>query len=204
MKYSLKYLKNNKTIFIIGDAVSGKTRFCLELMTKFRKKYPDLSPLILTESSQWSKIKFDKKYIIFIDDIVGKSNFNAGNFESWSRVFDLMLSRLDSVFIILALRSSIWELKKDCFNDFKLFKGNNPVYLTRSKICLTSGERLPMLKQFSSPSFSGVIISVSSDRFRRRLFRLRARQRARQRWLDRCFRSRFSNDNECDEAILDE
>lgn len=212
MKYSLKYLKKNKTIFIIGDAVSGKTSFCLELMTKCLKKYPDLSPLILTESSQWSKIKFDKKYIIFIDDIVGKSNFNAGDFESWSRVFDLMLSRLDSVFIIFALRSSIWELKKDGFNDFKLFKGNDPVDLTRSKICLTSGEKLPMLKQFSSPEprvdsrFSGGNISESSYRFRRR-FRQRvrcrlSRQRVCQRCLGRFCRSRFSNF--CQEAILDE
>ena len=132
MKYSLKHLKKKKSILIIGDDVSGKTSFCLEVMTTFLKKCPDLTPLILTESSQWGKIKFDKKYIIFIDNIVGKSNFIAGEFESWSRVFDSMLSRLDSVFIIIALKRSIWKLKKDGFNDFELFKANNPVDLTKS------------------------------------------------------------------------
>nr|XP_022318452.1 uncharacterized protein LOC111121183 [Crassostrea virginica] len=92
MSHSLKHLEDYQTIFIIGDAGSGKTRFCLELMTKFLKKCQDksqyLTPLILTDSSQWNKIKFDKKYIVFIDDIVGKSNLNAGAFDNWSTVFD--------------------------------------------------------------------------------------------------------------------
>lgn len=81
MCYSLEYLETYKTIIITGDAGTGKTRFCLELMTKFQRKHKDLIPLILTESNQWCKIRFNKKYIIFIDDFVGKSNLDDKAFE---------------------------------------------------------------------------------------------------------------------------
>ena len=63
-------------------------------MTKFQRKHKDLKPLIFTESNQWCKIRFDKKYIIFIDDFVGKSNLDDKAFECWRRVFDLMTTRL--------------------------------------------------------------------------------------------------------------
>ena len=165
MSHSLKHLEDYKTIFIIGDAGSGKTRFCLELMKKFLKKSQDknqdLTPLILTESSQWNKIKFDKKYIIFIDDIVGKSNLNAGAFDNWSRVFDLMTPRLDSVFIIFALRSCIWELKKGEFNDFTLFRVQNPVDLSGSEFGLTFEEKLRMLKCFCRCNQIAIVSALS-------------------------------------------
>ena len=168
MSHSLKHLEDYQTIFIIGDAGSGKTRFCLELMTKFLKKYQDkcqdLTPLILTESSQWNKIKFDKKYIIFIDDIVGKSNLNAGAFGNWSRVFDLMTYRLDSVFIIFALRSCIWELKKGEFNDFTLFRVQNPVDLSGSEFGLTFEEKLRMLKRFCRCNQIAIVSTLSEKK----------------------------------------
>lgn len=115
MIQSLQHLEDTKFVCITGDAGSGKTRFCLELMTQFLKHHKDLTPLILTEASQWYKIRFDKKYIIFIDDIAGKCTC-AGkcicvtdDFNKVSTVFDQMKSRLSYALVFL-----LWEMKVCC------------------------------------------------------------------------------------------
>nr|XP_022289601.1 uncharacterized protein LOC111101412 isoform X6 [Crassostrea virginica] len=72
MKHSLKQLEEYKTICVVGNAGSGKTRFCLELMSQFQKKHPDLIALILTDSNEWRKLEFNQKTIIFIDDVIGQ------------------------------------------------------------------------------------------------------------------------------------
>nr|XP_022290337.1 uncharacterized protein LOC111101974 [Crassostrea virginica] len=122
-------------------------------MTKFQRKHKDLIPLILTESNQWCKIRFDKKYIIFIDDFVGKYNLDYKAFDCWRKVFDLMTTRLKSVFIFFALRHCIWKVKKDALTEFTLFKVHTEhkyptVDLSGSEFGMTSKEKLKMLRRF--------------------------------------------------------
>lgn len=88
---------------ITGEAESGKTRFGLELMSRMQKKHQNIIALILTEYSQWNKLDFVKEYILFIDDLLGKSNA------------DSMHKKLTNnhMIIIFALRNCIWYLMKD-------------------------------------------------------------------------------------------
>lgn len=88
---------------ITGEAESGKTRFGLELMSRMQKKHQNIIALILTECSQWNKLDFVKEYILFIDDLLGKSNT------------DSMHKKLmnNHMIIIFALRNCIWYLMKD-------------------------------------------------------------------------------------------
>ena len=148
MKHSLKQLEEYKTICVTGNAGSGKTRFCLELMSQFQKKHPDLIALILTDSNEWRKLEFNQKTIIFIDDVIGRSNLDNDAFNSWRRVFDLMSCRLGSVYIIFALRNCIWQLKKHDLIEYSLFSLNDPVDLSGSEFAMTSEEKLKMLKTF--------------------------------------------------------
>lgn len=157
MIQSLQHLEDTKFVCITGDAGSGKTRFCLELMTQFLKIHNDLTPLILTKTSQWCKIRFDKKYIIFIDDIAGKCTC-AGkcicvtdDFNRVSKVFDQMKSRLNYAFSIFALGNESWLLKRKCLTASSLMhevENGNKVDLSGPKFEMTSTEKLSMLLQF--------------------------------------------------------
>lgn len=109
INHSLKALEKYRFMVITGEAESGKTRFGLELMSRMQKKHQNIIALILTECSQWNKLDFVKEYILFVDDLLGKSNANDSAFESWSMTFDSMHKKLTNnhVIIIFALRNCI-------------------------------------------------------------------------------------------------
>ena len=156
MIQSLQHLEDTKFVCITGDAGSGKTRFCLELMTQFLKKHNDLTPLILTEASQWYKIKFDRQYVIFFGDITGKCTcagkcIGTDDFNRVSTIFGQMNSRLSCAFINFALGNKSWLLKKKCFTASSLMhkvENGNKVDLSGPKFEMTSDEKLSMLIQF--------------------------------------------------------
>lgn len=156
MIQSLQHLEDTKFVCITGDAGSGKTRFCLELMTRFLKKHSDLTPLILTEASQWYKIKFNRQYVIFFDDITGKCTcagkcIGTDDFNRVITIFDQMNSRRSCAFIIFALGNDSWLLKKKCFTASSLIhkvENGNKVDLSGPRFEMTSDEKLSMLIQF--------------------------------------------------------
>lgn len=153
MKQSLKALENHRFIIITGEAGSGKTRFGLELMSQMQKKTQNLIALVLTDSSQWNKLDFKKEYILFFDDLLGKSNANDLAFHGWSMAFDSMHKKLlnNHVIIIFALRNCIWHLMKDRLADYTLFRllhSSNPPVDLSGDFGMTSREKLEMLKRF--------------------------------------------------------
>lgn len=139
---------------ITEEAGSGKTRFGLELMSRMQKKTQNNIALILTECRQWSKLDFEKEYILFVDDLLGKSNANDSTFQGWSTTFDSMHKKLmnNRVIIIFALRNCIWHLMKDRLADYTLFRllnsSNLPVDLSGMEFEITPEEKLEMLIRF--------------------------------------------------------
>ncbi|XP_062611596.1 uncharacterized protein LOC134273420 [Saccostrea cucullata] len=155
MQHCLKNMEKHRFICITGEAGSGKTSFGLQLMQHIRRKNLDCTPIILTESSQWFKfISPDKKFIIFVDDIIGKSSVSERDFEEWRRVFDAMHLRVSDdkfpTFVIFSLRNCIWGLKKDEFKGyilFNLFKTSN-VDLSGSDFGMTIKQKKSMLYSY--------------------------------------------------------
>ncbi|XP_062570331.1 uncharacterized protein LOC134232394 [Saccostrea cucullata] len=157
MQHCLKNMEKHRFICITGEAGSGKTSFGLQLMQHLKRKNLDCIPIILTESSQWFRfISPDKKFIIFVDDIIGKSSVSERDFEEWRKVFDAMHLRISDdkfpTFIIFSLRNCIWGLKKDEFKDyilFSVFKTSN-IDLSGSDFDMTFKEKKSMLYRYCS------------------------------------------------------
>ncbi|XP_062570332.1 uncharacterized protein LOC134232395 [Saccostrea cucullata] len=155
MQHCLKNMEKHRFICITGEAGSGKTSFGLQLMQHIKKKNPDCIPIILTEISQWFRfISPDKKFIIFVDDIIGKSGVSERDFAEWRKVFDAMQLRVSDdcfpTFIIFSLRNCIWGIKKDEFKDyilFSVFKTSN-VDLSGSDFGMSFKEKKSMLYRY--------------------------------------------------------
>lgn len=154
MKHSLKALEHYRFIVITGEAGIGKTRFSLELMSQMQRKHWKFKALILTTNSQWNKLDFEKDYILFIDDALGKSNLHEEALQGWSTAFDPMLKRLQEnhLFIIFALRNCITHLVKYRIYDYPLFRSlyttNPPVDLSEKEFGLTPEEKSRMVYRF--------------------------------------------------------
>lgn len=154
IKHCLKTLENYRLIVVTGEAGSGKTRFGLELMSRMQNKHQNLTALILTKCNQWDILDLTKKYIFFIDDLLGKYITDDGIYHSWGTAFNPMLKLLNkgNVYFIFALRNYIWYLMKDKLSDYTLFRlsdsSNALVDLSGVEFGMTSQEKLRMLKKF--------------------------------------------------------
>lgn len=58
--------------------------------------------LILTECIQWNKLDLKQNYILFIYDLLGKSNANDLAFQGWSTAFYSMHKKLMNKPVIFA------------------------------------------------------------------------------------------------------
>lgn len=124
MKHGINELGEKNIIIVTGDAGIGKTSFAFELMSRIQKKHQSFTALVLTDSSQWNKLDFEKEYILLIDDTFGKSKLHECVFQSWCTIFDRMDKRLQTgkVMVIFALRNCIWHLIKDRLSHYSLFR----------------------------------------------------------------------------------
>lgn len=138
MKHGINELEEKNIIIVTGDAGIGKTSFALELISRMRKKHQNFTALILTDSSQWNKLDFEKEYILLIDDTFGKSKLHDSAFQSWCIIFDRMDKRLQTgqVMVNFAVRNCIWHLIKDRLSEYSLFRA---IVLQNAQINL-SGE----------------------------------------------------------------
>lgn len=155
MAESISLLKELKFIIITGDAGSGKTTFCHLLMARMKEILHDIPANVLTECSDLKKIDFTNGCIIFIDDVVGKSDVDKEKFNRWSAVFDYIDKlRLNSnVYTIFSVRNCLWHLNKDNFLDYAMFKqrgsNNTPIVdLSGEKFKLKVREKINILKMF--------------------------------------------------------
>lgn len=124
MKHGINELGEKNIIIVTGDAGIGKTSFAFELMSRMQKKNQSFTALVLTDSSQWNKLDFEREYILLIDDTFGKSKLHECVFQSWCTIFDRMDKRLKTgkVMVIFALRNCIWHLIKDRLSNYSLFR----------------------------------------------------------------------------------
>lgn len=154
MGRSIKLLHDHNCLIITGDAGCGKTSFCLGLMSRMEKEHPDTQAIILRDTCDLKKLNYVKSYILFIDNILGKSDADNNRFERWSANFDYiekLISNKNS-FIIFASRNGVWHSMKDKFinyNMFKLESSNAPVIdLSGEKYGMSLEEKLSMLNLF--------------------------------------------------------
>ncbi|XP_052707720.1 uncharacterized protein LOC128182975 [Crassostrea angulata] len=154
MNRSLKLLQDNKCIFITGDAGCGKTSFCLGLMSRMEEEHCDSQALILRDTCDLKKLNNAKNYILFIDDIVDKSDADVNRFESWSANFDYLKELIsnESTFIILASRNGVWHAMRDKFVNYDMFKldsSNAPVIdLSGEDYKMSPNEKIKLLNFF--------------------------------------------------------
>lgn len=157
MRHCVKLLDKHRFICLTGDAGSGKTHFGLQLMGNVKKEHQDAIVLVLTKSSQWFRfVSKEKKFVLFVDDILGKSNVSERSFEKWSKVFDAMHLRISDrnfpVFIIFSFRNCIWGLMKEKLMDYVLFNmyktSSSPVDLSGLDFGMTDREKKRMLREF--------------------------------------------------------
>lgn len=153
MKHGINELEEKNIIIVTGDAGIGKTSFALELISRMRKKQQNFTALILTDSSQWNKLDFEKEYILLINDTFGKSKLHDSAFQSWCIIFDRMDKRLQTgqVMVIFAVRNCIWHLIKDRLSEYSLFRAivlQNAQINLSGEFGLTFVEKLRMLGIF--------------------------------------------------------
>lgn len=124
MDCSVERLRENKFVIITGDAGSGKTSFCLRLMSKMTNLYPYISAIIITRPSELKILDSTKGYVLFIDDVTGKSDAELTAFDEWRKEFDYMYNLIfdRDVYIIFASRNGVWHSMKDGFLNYKLFR----------------------------------------------------------------------------------
>ncbi|XP_061171152.1 uncharacterized protein LOC133180702 [Saccostrea echinata] len=155
MQHCIKHLGKHRFICITGEAGSGKTSFGLQLMQHIIRKNQNCVSIILTDSSQWFKfISWNKKFVIFIDDIIGKSSLSERDFEEWRKVFDAMHLRVSDdkfpTFIIFSFRNCIWGTMKDVLKNYILFNISKTSFvdLSGSDFGMTFKEKKSMLYRF--------------------------------------------------------
>lgn len=154
MKHGINELEEKNIIIITGDAGIGKTSFALELMSRMQNKHQNFTALVLTDSSQWNKLDFEKEYILLIDDTFGKSKLHECAFQSWCTIFDRMDNRLQTgkMVFIFAFRNCIWHLIKDRLSEYSMFRAivlqNARIDLSGEEFGLTFVEKLRILGNF--------------------------------------------------------
>lgn len=156
MDSSMKLLLKHKCIIITGDAGSGKTWFCKGLVSRMKIEYPNVPPIILTDTSELKKLNFENGYIMFIDNILEKFHSDKTRFNTWSATFDYMNDLIhvanENIFFIFAARNGVWHAIKDKFLDYSLFKldsSNAPVIdLSIEKYGMTYEEKINMLRLY--------------------------------------------------------
>lgn len=168
MDCSVERLRKNKFVIITGDAGSGKTSFCLRLMSKMKNLYPYISAIIITCPSELKILDSTKGYVLFIDDFIGKSDAEITAFDEWRKQFDYMHNLLfvRDVHIIFASRSGILHSIKDDLLNHTLFRTinniNAPVIdLSGEDFKMTIEEKSNMLKMYCNRK--GVTLCSSLD-----------------------------------------
>lgn len=144
MDCSIDLLCHHKFVIITGDAGTGKSCFCHRLMSQMEILYPNISAKILTRPCELRELDATKGYILFIDDVVGKSDAKQRAFDKWSKQFDYMytlLSIKSDVFIIFASRNGVYDCMKNDFLDYTLFRTLNK---TSAPVIDLSGEDFKM------------------------------------------------------------
>ncbi|CAC5399922.1 unnamed protein product [Mytilus coruscus] len=123
----LKFLKKKGVVLMTGMAGIGKTRNCLKLLNIFCSEIEHEYQMIKLENlSEWDEfVDLDKHYIVFIDDIFGKTNANYDK-GIHEKIINQVYSFVQkgNIKVILSTRDTVKRQCQEIIESHRLFQGS--------------------------------------------------------------------------------
>lgn len=150
----IKRVLETGIVVITGKAGDGKTTLGLSVLRHFHKVcYSTPINLLNSNPTELHKILMtDKKCVLLLDDIFGKTNFEIKRFERWQPMLEELHSYkgfgnpdMRSVFIIITLRSNIYFESLRYLRSVKFSEHN--IFATPYLVDLAEGYRMDTLSK---------------------------------------------------------
>ncbi|XP_041376132.1 uncharacterized protein LOC121388725 isoform X2 [Gigantopelta aegis] len=139
---AMRIIERHGVVTVTGQSGSGKTQIAHYLLTELSKT--GYVPLILNDASQWDLIPHNKRYVILIDDILGKTNLSSVLKDLWSQKFPAMHSRVSTgnLRLVMTFRSNIYANCSDALEvEFELFGRGKHISFSDDKHKLSADEK---------------------------------------------------------------
>ncbi|XP_041347278.1 uncharacterized protein LOC121367235 [Gigantopelta aegis] len=164
---AMRIIERHGVVTVTGQSGSGKTQIALYLLTELSKN--GCVPLILNDAFQWDLIPHNKRYVILIDDILGKTNLSSVLKDLWSQKFRAMHSRISSgnICLIMTSRSNIYANCSDSLEvEVELFGRGKHISLCDDKHKLSADEKENIMFSILRSSL-GCTVNVSKADIKR-------------------------------------
>ncbi|XP_071118922.1 uncharacterized protein [Haliotis cracherodii] len=145
-------------VLVTGRSGDGKTTLCYRVL-KDIANIQHRTPLIITTADDWkyipprrhvNNISEDEKYVVFIDDIFGRTNLSREDLRMWERELPIMWPSVESgqVFLLLASRGNIYKQCQQGLKTYKIFSALKEVGLNTDIYGLNVKEKMEMLEAY--------------------------------------------------------
>lgn len=145
-------------MLVTGRSGDGKTTLCYRVL----KDIADIqhrTPLIITTADDWkyippprhvNNISEEEKYVVFVDDIFGRTNLSREDLRMWERELPIMWPSVESgqVFLLLASRGNIYKQCQKSLKTYKIFSALKEVGLNTDIYGLNVKEKMEMLEAY--------------------------------------------------------
>lgn len=164
MKAAAKCLKNYNVVVIVGVTGEGKTTMAREIWKQMRdgnldKDIGPKTPVLLTIPEDWNDVVNSKDdIVVFVDDIFGRTNYQADLLNRWKAFFGRIQSCLHEKHVYM-LATSRAHILKDARRCCGVFDGMVDDEILLSKMStvdltevheLTTEEKTSIYRKFSS------------------------------------------------------